>query len=64
MKETAVELLVGQLKSEVDDINNLITKMYTQYGVDILLNYEHNNGMGIAPKLSIMRVTQTVDYTK
>jgi hypothetical protein len=64
MKETGVELLVGQLKSEVDDINNLITKMYTQYGVDILLNYEHNNGMGIAPKLSIMRVTQTVDYTK
>jgi|LakMenEpi03Aug12_release.lakeMendotaPanAssembly.Ray.scaffolds.fasta_scaffold871122_1 hypothetical protein len=64
MKESAVEALVVTLKSEVDDINALISKLYAQYGVDVLLNFDHNNGLGIAPKLSVMRITQTVDYTK
>lgn len=64
MKEEAVEALVITLKSEVNDINALLSKLYGQYGVDVLLNFDHNNGLGIAPKLSVMRITQTEDYTK
>lgn len=64
MKEEAVEALVIALKSEVDDINALLSKLYAQYGVDVLLNFDHNNGLGIAPKLNIMRITQTVDYIR
>lgn len=64
MKEAAVEALVTMLKSEIDDINALLSKLYAQYGVDVLLNFDHNNGLGIAPKLSVMKITQTMDYTK
>jgi hypothetical protein len=64
MKEAAVEALVLSLKSEIDDINSLIAKLHGQYGVEVILNYDHNNGLGIAPKLNVMRITQTEDYTK
>lgn len=64
MKETVVEGLVLQLKSEIDDINRLIAKLHGQYGVEVILNYDHNNGTSSTPKLNVIRITQTVDYTK
>jgi fructose/tagatose bisphosphate aldolase len=64
MKEAAVEGLVVQLKSEIDDINSLIAKLHNTYGVDVILHYDHNNGLSSAPKLNVIRITQTVDYTK
>lgn len=64
MKEPAVEALVLTLKSEIDDINSLIAKLHTQYGVNVILNYDHNNGTGVTPKLNVIRITQTEDYTK
>lgn len=64
MKEPAVEALVLTLKSEIDDINSLIAKLHSQYGVNVILNYDHSNGTGVAPKLNVIRITQTEDYTK